>query len=378
MDKPRWLDEEPEIKGLLEQILDRLDGRSAEEWKQPLGITINEKRLPGLFRIGESADRQWSLLKSLGQDYQLFEIKLDTKRNPYDPEYSNARIRFNLGAEGLLRDWLQRPKQRPVQKLWQEAVARYQDSFPGTTERLAARPIRVDGKSCDEVVEGFVAIKQYQGRGLTLRQLSARCFWGCSKLLDDREELVVNLYPDIALQHRPLLVNVYLPERINGILFIENQDSYASAIRGVPVIAGDLALVYCAGFRSSAQRIRDRQGVCLHYHRGAGEGAWKDRFEAWWFEDVPSEWPIYFWGDLDYAGMGILKALRRRFDAMQAWQPGYESLLKLLEQGGGHAPETSDKQEQTDPGSTGCLYADSVLLPAIRACKRFIDQEGVF
>ncbi|MBT4075489.1 MAG: hypothetical protein HOE78_02800, partial [Gammaproteobacteria bacterium] len=29
--------------------------------------------------------------------------------------------------------------------------------------------------------------------------------------------------------------------------------------------------------------------------------------------------PVWFWGDLDYSGMAILKVLRQRFENVQAW-----------------------------------------------------------
>jgi hypothetical protein len=43
----------------------------------------------------------------------------------------------------------------------------------------------------------------------------------------------------------------------------------------------------------------------------------------------------------------------------------------------GHPAEDAGKQEQLDPGETGCRYADERLLPALRVAERFIDQEAV-
>src|SRR6202034_927825 len=56
--------------------------------------------------------------------------------------------------------------------------------------------------------------------------------------------------------------------------------------------------------------------------------------------------------------------LRGTFESAEAWKPGYEILLKILEVEGGHNPEATRKAGQRDPGFTGCQRADAALLPA--------------
>jgi hypothetical protein len=48
--------------------------------------------------------------------------------------------------------------------------------------------------------------------------------------------------------------------------------------------------------------------------------------------------------------------------------------LEQLRNHGGHTLDAADKQGQTDPVTTGCVFADRELLPAIRECGG-IDQE---
>lgn len=373
-EKPRWLDDEPEIAALLHAFIDKLDRKPAERWKEVPELKLTALLCPKLFRQDEAADRSWALLKQLDPLGSLL-IITKPRRAPFDPEYKDARLLFNLDFEETLRQWLQRPHKPSLQREWQEAVAQRAHHFPGDVVLLQTRPIVVAGRSEAAILEGFVAISRYQSQRLTLTQLSARCFWGQSKFLDGREDLVTALYPDIQLMPRPIIINVYLPERIDGVLMIENQDSYCSAIHGRPMAAGNLALVYCAGFRGSAQRIRSREGVSFHYQ---GECSCQSEFEEWWFAEVSNSSPIYFWGDLDYSGMAILKALRQRFDLIEAWQPGYEPMLQQLHEGNGHTALQSNKEEQVDPQITGCDYADHTLLPALRAADLFVDQETVF
>jgi len=83
-----------------------------------------------------------------------------------------------------------------------------------------------------------------------------------------------------------------------------------------------------------------------------------------------------FWGDLDFAGMQILREIGRTIPATVAWRPGYSKLVALLEAGVCHEPEESAKLGQADPGSTGCEYCDLELLPAMRTSGAFVDQEA--
>jgi len=60
---------------------------------------------------------------------------------------------------------------------------------------------------------------------------------------------------------------------------------------------------------------------------------------------------------------------------MEAWQPGYTAMLERLPDG--HPAKDAGKQDQLDPGETGCRYADERLLPALRRTGRFLDQEAI-
>jgi hypothetical protein len=201
--------------------------------------------------------------------------------------------------------------------------------------------------------------------------MSARAFFGDSKFLETREGMIQMLYPGMFAAPRPLVVAACLPHAIHGVLFIENQDSYVRAVAGHYAHTTGLALVYAAGFKGSAMRIRDRSGAVLHYAAGVSDA----NFERWWFRETRAEWPVWFWGDLDFEGLRILKGLHEQFGA-RAWEPGYEPLLALLRAGMGHAPEAADKANQRPAGTSGCPYADQVLLPALLSGRRFVDQEA--
>lgn len=372
--RPPWLDDVPELLALLGRFLDKLDRRPAAEWKQPPSMVLEKIAFPLLFRMDETSDHAWQLFKLLADD-GVWEIHLDRRRGPFDAEFKGARIRLRLKSEPLLREWLGRPRQESYPQQWQCAVDRLAHHFPGDVAILRGRSIQTPGRAAEEVVSAFAAVGELATEGLTLRQLSARCFWGNSKLLDSRRDLLRALYPKLTITSRRLLINIYLPPHVEGVLFIENLDTYLNALerRSLTDEAG-LILVYCAGFRGSAERVRQPDKVSIHYSGDASHEQ-RQQLENWWFGEEEGSLPCHFWGDLDYAGIAILKSLRRRFPTIEAWEPGYALLLKQLSDG--HMAVEAGKQEQVDPNSSGCRYADEQLLPAIRRQGRFIDQEVV-
>jgi hypothetical protein len=50
-------------------------------------------------------------------------------------------------------------------------------------------------------------------------------------------------------------------------------------------------------------------------------------------------------------------------------------MMAHLDSGEGRAPEEANKIGQRQVSSTGCSYADGVLIPANAKHGRFIDQE---
>ena len=165
----------------------------------------------------------------------------------------------------------------------------------------------IENRSALEIVAALAGVATLTAP-MTLRQLSATVFWGNSKILDDRGELIAALLPHLEIRDRTLVMAVHLPRECRGVLFIENQDTYTTAAAGMPVEARDLALVFASGFRGSAARVRSRSGCLVHY-AGPGLLEFSGRFAAWWYDAGAPLGPCWFWGDLDFAGMQILKRL---------------------------------------------------------------------
>jgi hypothetical protein len=207
-----------------------------------------------------------------------------------------------------------------------------------------------------------------------LRELSARHFRGHSKVLDAREELLRLLGADEGrFLEAPIQLLVDLPKDWTGeeVLFIENGVSFERMAGHRQPAWARAALLYAAGFRSGARRLREHTGSSL-YWRGRVSDTDTQRFEDWLYGQVGAP-AVNFYGDLDFAGLAILAQLRASFPACAAWRPGYEALLARVD--AGHAPDEAGKERQQDPGVTGCPFADEVLLPALRNKRRCVDQE---
>lgn len=390
--RPRWLDEERLPNRVLDRFLTKLESG------QRLSMRVNSKTTPELYDFQDEDVRyQWELLKSLDKEFHILNIKLE-RNKAHQESYENARLYFNPDKEPLVRHWLNRPALDPYALVWEAELAKNKHHFDDYGQALFERMVRLPDRGPEQTIKAFTRIGKELQKPITLRALSARCFWGDSKFLEHNEQLVRDLFPSVEhnILPRPILMCVHLPEQLEHVLFVENQDTFlALATANLP----NYALVYSAGFRGSALRIR-MPGNAVFSFMSHTDNSIKEAFEAWWFEkndaresdseeiiidknsNVSSIHSIntiktWLWGDLDFAGFAILKALRQTFSNIKAWQPGYLPMLNKLETGWGHNQEESGKALQKDPELTGCEFTDTVLLPTMREEGGFVDQEVV-
>lgn len=388
MDCPIWVREEPFVQHLLKLLL-----RKLETGHQPR-VRISEKTVwcAPLFDFNHNqGPRLFGLLQLLAApEFDVLLIRLSTKRKKqFETEYEGAYVELKSFAAPVLRDWLNLPAFDEYQLSMQDAVFRQRTIFAdhGASLLAAMQHLKVSGKSTDDIIAAFARVPQMAEYCLSLRELSASCFWGDSKYLDSRQDLLIKLFPQVTelLSARARLLQVKLPAEIQGVLIIENQDTFVRACLGKLAGAENLAIVYGAGFRVAAEYLREPGRILFGYVSDAAnssqprqsislDAAVREQFEARWFNTAAS-WPVYFFGDLDYSGMAILASLRKQFPAAEAWQPGYSTLLQQLQMGGGHSAEQSGKTMQKVVSQTGCSYADSVLIPALQQTSRFMDQE---
>ena len=312
--------------------------------------------------------------------------------------FTDRRPRLELLDFDALAAWCGHlPLAQRWQRQWRDHLSAHWAAQPreapadpaALLDYLARNPLTsLEGLPLEDATRSLRALAQLcrSGRPWRLREASARVFQGRSKLLDHREELLrlLGAAPG-QFTEAPIQLLLAPPDphsagsgavaAFDEVLFIENLATFEhlADVRG-PAWRRSL-LVYAAGFRGSARRLRSRSG-CRLYLRAPAAAAALPEIESWLFDAARSDCPVAFFGDLDFAGLQILASLREVFPAARAWQPGYAALADCLRQGVGHAPEQAGKALQTDPEVTGCAWADEELLPLLRHHGRCVDQEA--
>ncbi len=377
---------EPVLAALLHALVNRVDTLPFDARSRDLIFPLNAMTWPDFFTIDHPGERAfiWQILGKLVQQ-PGFTLKLDERRSARDLDIWERRpkIVITQESEHFLREVTGRhPSVEAIWlKQWKRAVGiRFGE---GTlAARLVARPITILKRTPEEVLDRFETLAALIESNLMLHEVASRQFWGLSKILNGQQEAIALLlerevcpFPDKPVQ---LIVQALTADSGAPILFVENAATFESLASGRLDEARGFVLVYASGYKASARRIRMSGGSSIYFAPRVFESnpALPQAFLVWLYSADTAR-PVYFWGDLDYAGLDILKELRVVFPEARAWQPGYDKLLELLVAGESHAPDEARKSGQMDPGQAGCIYADEVLLPALRRYGRFVDQESL-
>jgi len=365
------------VQSLLHLLVDRLDSAQARGTAVQ-SVALTEKTWPALFGASRESQKE-ALWENVQQLCKWGWLKVTPAGAVGSVSGYDHSPRISVLDEGAVRKAAGRPERvRSSVERWREAIEQHLEANAAVKKAAGEFCIDMPDRSMAEVVAQLNGIKAIGGSPLLLREVSARLFWGMSKVLDNRQGLVAALLDvdECPFAESPIQLQVYLPDTgFSGVLFIENMMSFEQATRSGTNVFSNLALVYASGFKGSAQRLRRREGASLYYSsKGVLGGATKDVFEKWLL-DREIETSTYFWGDLDWSGMRILAAMRSTFPSMTAWQPGYAPMLAHLMAGQGHSPEAADKRGQRALTSTGCGFADGQLVPELRQQERFVDQE---
>lgn len=381
--------DDPLARRVLGRALDRLDRSGPEERTNAIRIPIDRETAPEIFEAETSADREiaWHVLDVLAKagigTIAYRRAARHGSREDRQPVFEISTVPVN---EDRLRTFYGRPRLGPRYSEEWRSLVRSSNLDSDIQASILDLPIAIPGRSAIEVFHRLISIRAHYDaqETLHLREVASRTFWGLSKVLDNKSDLIAALLglPECPYPAQPIHLNVYLVGAFSWILFIENKTSFERAIldardafeRGRPTRYAGAALIYSSGFMGTAGRLRGRAGSRKFYSLDALSLASQvQAFEDAFHSNVDAD--AAFWGDLDHAGMAILSSLRATFPSVQAWQPGYAPMLVRLDAGEGHVPAEARKGGQKPILSTGCRYADRVLIPALAKHRRFIDQE---
>lgn len=378
MTQPLWVND-PAIQKFLGNLVDRLDNADAQGKELVRAVKVDVKSFPHFFKAELESERErlWGFLQEIVR-WGWLELKLDRAKPGQVAYERNPRVQ--VANEDALRKVTNRlARVKSAGELWREAVLSTLNAPDVVKEQVSRYRIEIQGKSPEAIVEKLNHLHELVDEPLLLREVSARLFWGQSKVLDGRQLLVAALLQqdECPFPEMPVQLQVYLPnDGYTGVLFIENQATFEQATRDVSGRYTGLALVFASGFKGSAKRLRSPTGASVYFAaHGSLDEKQSAKFLGWLRAGV--KLPSWFWGDLDYSGMRIIAALRGVFEGLSAWEPGYQPMLARLRSGDGHTPDEAGKGKQAPVEFTGCGYADSQLLPEIRNTERFLDQELV-
>lgn len=374
------------LTALLNVLMDRIEAMPFAARQRDISFPLSARTWPEFFAIALHGERMfvWRALEAL-QTQPGFALVLDQRRGQRDLDIweRSPKVVIAAQAEAFLRDETGRQPSALVAWMaqWRQAVpARFSNA--ALCERLLSRPILILPRSPDQVLERLAGILALAGENLMLHEVASRQFWGMSKILNGQQEAIALLlgtdvcpFPDKPVQ---LLVAARTADPAAPILFVENAATFEAMAAGRLSAADGFVLIYASGYKASARRLRQPVGSSVYFAPGVFErNAALGPGVLAWLHGTDVKRPVHFWGDLDFSGMDILKELRVVFPGVQAWKAGYEALLARLLAEESHAPDEARKSGQTDPGLTGCPYADEVLLPALRRLGRFVDQESL-
>jgi hypothetical protein len=371
--------EQPGIRRLIVELLARLE-RNPEREREPMQL-LSGKHMPefGPERRSGEGEAAWAALRSL-EEAGFIRIDLPKLAPGKAPFQLGPRVRLVVEAEEQLRSLARVPRKGPsAQQLWREAV---QEVFAGDAARIQAisqRLIGILGRTPVEVLYRLKLLRDQPFPDDTLlRSVSAKLFWGDSKVLDDRSDLVSGIlgrhcpYAETPIQLDVQLTHEYFDE----VLMVENPAAFMVACRAMR--RRPIAVLCTHGFKASASRVRKIHGCKPFFSRqDSASLKTEERFENWLFHAQASDAVVWFWGDLDWEGLNILQSIREAFPGARAWKPGYKPMVKLLEEGFGHLPAQAGKEGQREVAATGCEYADTVLRDVIKTTGRYLDQEVV-
>jgi len=355
----------------LKSFLKRLNKQEASSRSNNLTITINEKNYEELF-YPEYPGKENILFNKLLEleTTGLISIEYGVKRTNEPLWNRRTKILFNLEFEIFCRTTLEMPSQTSLE-IWKRLIANTSLSIL-LKNIFSSKEIIIYGKKQQEIIQNIEKKLPLIKNGMTNRQISSILFWGLSKVLDNKKEIVSVLGGNSPA----LMLNVCaISNDFSEVLFIENYDTYVDYINQNSF--EKYIIIYSAGFSTSALRIRERNGCSLHYsNQNELDEKNRMRFESWFFKESEENIKISFFGDFDFSGISIFDALRNLFPKIIMYRGGYDFMLNEVQNGNGHLPEMASKENQKDPKIVNDAYCDGVLLPAMRQYG-FFDQEGV-
>ncbi|MFT7859718.1 MAG: Wadjet anti-phage system protein JetD domain-containing protein [Sulfurimonas sp.] len=361
---------------LIVYFLSLLEKKSSSERNRPLGLGLNptaktyKKCFSYLYEPTEVngeivAGENLAALEKTG----VISIELKDKKYTFDLYKRKAMIYFNTEFEEVCRELLDMKISNYKEK-WKEAIKASTLNKNIKALLLNMQPIQIKEKSAKSVIVNIENYLKLDRANDLIREASSFIFWGHSKILDNRPDF----WNILKIQQQPIQILVSLKsENCKKILFIENKQTFESLQRNNS-LAKKYILIYLSGFMGTASRLINKKYRSFYINPNTRNTIAKEYLHA--IFDSQSDFNYYFWGDLDYEGINIYLSLKKLFNSVELWKPGYDKMIGMLSTSNGHSPSMAKKKDQNKPGKTFNTYIDDILIPQMED-KGFFDQEGI-
>ncbi len=361
-----------DISKIFHIILDKLDQQPSSLRSRKIKIPIDHKHLPTLYSpkdFNDDKKLEDALTALLSKD--IFSIEERQKESfKLFSEKKDAKLVFNYEYEEGLRKFFNRPV---LVDKWLNTVNK-RSNIEDLKELLFRNKIRISSKTEEEILEKLIILLTSNNSNKSVRHISSKYFWGLSKLLDNKSEII----DYCSLKPSPIILHIKsFNKKFKNILFVENLDTYTQILDSQNSIFNDYLIIYSSGFKAAAKRLRTTQGSKLFFEENCQldkEG--RETLKDWIYDKRQINVNVYFWGDMDYAGINIFSTIKDIFTELEIWKPGYDELLNAIDVKDSHKPLDSDKESQVQPKLTGVQYIDEVLIPILKN-EEFVDQEYV-
>src|SRR5579862_1969552 len=296
---------EPVVLAIAHALLDLIDQGPKERIRAPR-LRLQAENVPGLFSgSARESDYQWSLVQKMEQARW---ITIVTDRHPPGEPGYYRQARAVLCDEHALRELTGRALSDAPN--WQDRFmqalgTRLPADHPALAEAMRF-PLPLRAYDPEVVADRLLSVGALLDTPLLLREVASQLFFAQSKALDGKASLIAALLglPECPFPDMPLHLAVALPAQpFNGVLFIENLTAFDSVGHRRSASTATLALVYASGYRCSARRLRMKDGASVYFSASSLPSEAKAAAFSTWLIRGGAELPVFFYGDLDFAGM---------------------------------------------------------------------------
>lgn len=297
--------------------------------------------------------------------YGVISCQYKDKKITYPLYKRKAKLVFNREFESAFRKMLNLEISNYSEQ-WFESINNSKIADAKKEHLFKLKPIEYTGKSAKEIIDRIELYLNDYRKNDFVREVSAYIFFGHSKMLDNRQDF----WELFEIEQAPIQILIHNESNSNKILFIENKQTFES-MKLKEKIVNEYILVYLSGFMGTAMRLREKK-----YRAFYQSNTQNHNIDLNSIFDNQNLYSYFFWGDFDYAGLGIFLSLKKTFDSLEFWDIGYKKMIDMVKNNLGHTKTILKKENQNKPNLKERDILNNNYIEIMDEFG-FYDQEGI-